>query len=233
MSNLSPDGRALVTRARGALRASEEDRVRVSASLRAKLGAAALPVALAPQTAAALPLSTKPAWLALASKVLLGAGIVAGVAYVATFEPKQDEPPRRMPPAPLVMPVAPATPPPAPIATAPAASGAQSPAAPPRTPPAAARPPDRLAQEVAILSRATRELRSGRAQAALKSIEEHQRRFPAGLLSEERRAAKAQALCALGRIAEAKAELSRLANPQSPNAARARQMCDARSQPSR
>jgi hypothetical protein len=87
---------------------------------------------------------------------------------------------------------------------------------------------DRLAQEVALLARATSSLHAGRPADALKALDEYQRRFPKGLLTEERRAARAQALCSLGRQSEAASELARLA-PQSPAAARAKQVCDARS----
>jgi hypothetical protein len=84
---------------------------------------------------------------------------------------------------------------------------------------------DRLAEEVALLSRATKALRAGRAAEALRALDEHQSKFPRGALSEERRAAKAEALCSLGRVREGRAELGRLA-PQSPAAARAKQVCD-------
>jgi hypothetical protein len=81
---------------------------------------------------------------------------------------------------------------------------------------------------VALLARATSSLHAGRPADALKVLDEYQRRFPKGLLAEERRAARAQALCSLGRQSEAETELARLA-PQSLAAARARQACDARS----
>ena len=84
---------------------------------------------------------------------------------------------------------------------------------------------DGLAQEVALLTRATSDLRAGRAADALKALDEHQRKFPNGVLSVERRAARAQALCSLKRVSEGRAELTRLA-PQSPAAARAKQVCD-------
>ena len=87
---------------------------------------------------------------------------------------------------------------------------------------------DRLAQEVALLARATSNLHAGRPADALKVLDEYQHRFPRGLLSQERRAAKAQALCALGRQTEAQVELSRLASG-SISAARAKQVCDAHS----
>lgn len=84
-----------------------------------------------------------------------------------------------------------------------------------------------LAEEVAILSRAGAELHAGRPSAALASLSEHQRRFPAGVLSQERSAARIQALCALGRTAEAKTELARLGrtSPNSPLESRARKSC--------
>jgi hypothetical protein len=81
---------------------------------------------------------------------------------------------------------------------------------------------------VVLLSRATTALRAGRAVEALKALDEHQSRFPRGALGEERRAAKAQALCSLGRMSEGRAELARLA-PESPALARAKQVCDSRS----
>jgi hypothetical protein len=85
---------------------------------------------------------------------------------------------------------------------------------------------DQLALEVALLSRATSALRAGRASDALKALDEHKRKFPEGFLTIERRAARAQALCALKRVSEGRAELARLA-PQSPAAARTKQVCDA------
>jgi hypothetical protein len=83
-----------------------------------------------------------------------------------------------------------------------------------------------LASEVAILSHATRELHAGRATEALKSLDEYHRKFPKGLLSEEQCAARAQALCALGRFDEANTKLAGL-SPQSPLAVRAKQFCGA------
>jgi hypothetical protein len=75
-----------------------------------------------------------------------------------------------------------------------------------------------------LLSRATSDLHRGNAADALKVLNEHGREFPNGLLSEERRGARAQALCLLGRTSEARAELAHL-TPQSPAAARAQQVC--------
>jgi hypothetical protein len=88
-------------------------------------------------------------------------------------------------------------------------------------------PGDSLAQEVAILSRASAKLHGGQPAAALGVLAEHQRRFPRGVLAQERIAARVQALCALGRVGEAKSELRRLSkvSPNSPHEARARKAC--------
>jgi hypothetical protein len=66
----------------------------------------------------------------------------------------------------------------------------------------------------------------------LKVLDEYQRKFPNGLLALERSAARAQALCALGRHSDAQVELSRLPS-QSPAVARAKQVCDASSEAKR
>ena len=93
--------------------------------------------------------------------------------------------------------------------------------------PLRARSADSLAEEVAILSQASAELHAGRPAAALKALEEHRRKFPRGVLAQERTSARIQALCALGRTKEAQSELARLArtSPNSPHVARARKAC--------
>ena len=90
-----------------------------------------------------------------------------------------------------------------------------------------ARAQSSLSEEIALLSRAETDLHAGRPENALRSLDEHERRFPHGTLEPERIAARAQALCALGRFAEAQAPLEQLARtaPHSPNEERARQAC--------
>jgi outer membrane protein assembly factor BamD (BamD/ComL family) len=87
--------------------------------------------------------------------------------------------------------------------------------------------PDSLPEEVRLLSKAEQQLSAGRADDALRTLGEHERRFPGGVLAEERLAARVQALCALGRLAEARADLARLAHayPQSAHLDRARKFC--------
>lgn len=78
-----------------------------------------------------------------------------------------------------------------------------------------------------LLSRASAELHAARPAAALEALDEHERKFPKGVLRQERAAARVKALCALGRLEEARAELARLtrAAPGSPHAARAAEAC--------
>jgi hypothetical protein len=94
----------------------------------------------------------------------------------------------------------------------------------PAATPSSRRPADRLAEEVAILSRAETELHAGRYAGALRVLEEHQRKFPRGTLSQERTAARIRALCGLGRTSEANAALARL-SPGSLHEGPAREAC--------
>lgn len=88
------------------------------------------------------------------------------------------------------------------------------------------RPRDSLSEEVAILTRAERELHSGRAESALRLLSEHERKYRNGKLAEERTAARIQALCALGRVTEANALMTRL-SPESLHGEPARRACAA------
>jgi len=164
----------------------------------------------------------------LVTSLTVGAALVGGVAFLA-LGPKAPTPVSAATEAPLPPAVAGQTMAPPVEAQALPAPEPALPAKPQVEPQAPAqRPQDRLAQEVALLSRATSDLRAGRAGAALKSLDEHQRKFPNGMLAVERRAVRAQALCTLKRVSEGRAEISLLA-PQSPAAGRAKQLCDAAS----
>jgi hypothetical protein len=92
---------------------------------------------------------------------------------------------------------------------------------------AARQVPDFLPEEVRLLSRAEQQINDGLATDALKTLGEHERRFPTGALAEERMAARVQAMCALGRTAEAQSDLTMLtrAYPQSSYLERARRVC--------
>jgi hypothetical protein len=92
---------------------------------------------------------------------------------------------------------------------------------------AASSPSDSLPEEVRLLSKAEQQLGAGHADQALSTLSEHERRFPAGALAEERLAVRVQSLCALGRVSEAKAELAKVArtHPGSSLFDRARRFC--------
>jgi hypothetical protein len=198
---LSPEARALIDVGRSAQRGSPADRARIEAALRARLGPEALPAA--DSGARTLGLARGYALTGVA----IGVCALAGVALWALH------PHAHAPAAPPAL----AAPGHVPIATAPVLEA----------PVVAAQPlqQDRTAQEVALLARATRELRAGHAGKALKALDEHARRFPNGVLSEERRSARAQALCALGRRSEGRGEVAQLP-ADSPAAARATQACE-------
>jgi hypothetical protein len=226
MAPLSPRGRDLIQAGRRALRPTVADRERIEVALRSKLGAQAVPLESPP----VLP-RLRTGWPfvhgAVATLGLLGGGLFFALdarvkpspAPITQVSPQQSLPVEARSPR-----------------TDSAHKGVDpseepAPSSSTRTRPLHPRS-DRLAQEVALMSRATTALRAGRADEALRVLAVHQQRFLSGLLKEERLAAKAQALCLLGRVREGRAELSRLA-PESPTASRAREVCDTASrQPS-
>jgi hypothetical protein len=88
---------------------------------------------------------------------------------------------------------------------------------------------DSLAPELALLREARTALDRHDPQTALSLLDRHAQRYPAGTLQQEQLAARARALCALGRAAEAAAtarELARVA-PGSPYLASVRAACGA------
>jgi hypothetical protein len=215
--DLSSHAQSLLREGRAALAPSDADRLRNLEGLRAKLGDAAV---LGDAGASAAP-SIVPAL----SAVVVALGVAGGVLWYAFRDAAPVERPAASAVAPVVAPL--------PAAPEPRAEPEPEPAAPateaaPR--PSASGRRSTLAQEVALMSRAAASLQAGRAAEALKTLEEHQQKFPGGVLSEERLAARVQALCALGRRAQAEAELARLVrtSPRSPQVVRARQACDAK-----
>lgn len=225
MSPLSPKGQALVRAGQRAYQPTDADRERLLHQLRSQLGDAALPADMSTVAAAATASSTM--W-PLISTIVVGVGILGGVALYAWQRPAGPSPVPETKTAPVAMPQA-IEPETAPADEQATDSAAALPAVDPSALPASSafRPRDRLSAEVAILSRATRDLRAGRPADALKALDEYRRKFPKGLLGDEHRAARAQTLCALGRFDEANAKLAGLA-PKSPLAVRAREFCAAR-----
>jgi hypothetical protein len=203
MTDLNPDAKELVRAGRAALRPKAGDRERVLGALLPRLGAG-VAVATASATAAA-PAKATP--LLKASALLVGVGMVGGGLYL-TLSPER---PAAKVEVPAVVQPAPAPPAPVNRVTESVTPAEPQPVPAQKQSPAPSRSADNLAQEVAILSRAGSELHAGRPAAALQALDEHRRKFPSGVLAQERTAARIQALCALGRKIEAEAELGRLA----------------------
>jgi hypothetical protein len=222
VNELGPEAAALVKAGRKGLRPTVADRERVFRELSGRIAAGDLPTG-APAPAAP---SAGVGWSTIS---LIVVGLAVGGAVL--FERTRERPTRPVPAAaqpsvatapPPVVPVV--EEPPAPAAPA-LPEHAPSPAAPePERTVGPRRPSDRLAEEVAILSRAETELHAGRFAGALRLLAEHEREFPRGTLVQERVAAKIHALCGMGRTAEAQTELSRL-SPGSLQEGRARQAC--------
>jgi hypothetical protein len=224
MAALNPKAQAVVQAGRGGFRPAAGDRERLEALIDARLAA----VAPSPAVRPVRPLRAGGG--SFMPQLAIGVALVGGAAFL-TLRPKPGAPPpvtaslgALLSSAP-VQPVEPAN------AVEPEqavvdSTDSKGPVEPPPVAPPHTR--DRLALEVALLSRAMSDLRSGRAADALRLLDEHQRKFPQGVLGVERRGARAQALCSLKRVAEGRAELARLA-PQSPAAGRAKQVCDAAS----
>jgi hypothetical protein len=107
----------------------------------------------------------------------------------------------------------------APLPADPGSSGASAPARP--------RESDTLAREVRILREARAELKGGKPEDALSLLDRHAKLHPRGALAEEQLAARALALCALGRAAEARAVVVRLERiaPRSPQLPKIRSAC--------
>jgi hypothetical protein len=241
MSDLSPEAEDLVRAAKRADRPSEADRERVLHALQGRLGDAAVLGDGRTQPAAggggSVIHSTMSRWILAALAGIGGGALFFGLRL--EHGPATPSPRALAATSAGVVVVAPVT------EAAPLASDAPAPEAAlptePSAPAGAGRPShaldghpapsaamrDGLSDEVAILSRAETELHAGRFESALKALDEHERRFPRGALTEERTAARIQALCALGRTAEADAQLARLARstPHSPHEERARQAC--------
>lgn len=223
MAELGPDAQALVRAGRGALKPSAADRERVARALHSRIGSSAT---------ASNGGSTVAASHGLRAKLfaVVGTGAVVGAALIAwSVSTRRAE---VTPPAvavPLVVPAAPVVVPniePAPVVSATPPTPVEALPVEPRAV-ATRRASGRLAEEVAILSRAEKELHAGRPSSALAVLEEHRQKFPNGELAQERIAARVHALCALGRVADAEAALARLrrVSPGSPQEGRAREAC--------
>ncbi len=233
MAELKPDKDALLRAGRAAFRPHAADRDRVRQSLARTLGESTLLEGSQPPRVTK---SVAPRLL-LQHWVLAGVGaLTLGTALVVTASPWKTTAPAVPPAAPSIPVSEPLSSPPAVPSLSNADDGAREP---PRaeTPTVARRlgvrpaiehaSSDSLPEEVHLLSRAEQQLNAGQADEALSTLGEHERRFPHGALAEERMAARVQSLCALGRVAEARADLARFARayPRSAHLDHARAFC--------
>jgi len=222
MSELSREAQALIRDGHAVLRPTGGDRARVAAALAGRLAPGALLVAKEASAAGAKAV----AWSKIGAAVA-GVGLV--VAGATTWLTQSSDPaasaPSQAPRTTVVPPVAVPASPPAIVAPSPEPEAIAPEAAP--APVRKQSASDRFAEEVAMLSKAATALRAGRAAESLALLDAHRRKFPGSRLVEEERAARAQALCALGNRSEAAAEISRLERvaPQSPHLARIKRAC--------
>lgn len=226
MASLTPDGEDLVEAGRAVLRATDGDLERIQAVLAQRLGPGTF--SAAPHVTA--PVASHGALLKLALLAAVATTLGGGAVLLSSRGAQVDS--VREQPLVLTAATAPGVSTPKSSATAAVPSDLgplRRPEAVPSTklPPRPAVGEGTLAEEVALLSRASSAFRGGRPAEALEVLAQHQRQFPSGALSQERAAARIQALCALGRLKQAEAELDRFTKawPSSPLEARARRSC--------
>lgn len=225
MGSLNGDANQVVRAGRSALRATGADRERIERALAARLGPHAFP----PNTAVTS--SVRLLTLRVIAGAAVGACVIGGAFYASSTRTNEGitasvAPTSRQLENPVNPPTMAANPAPTAEGEQPSPPPSIVPAEPTSSSPASApRRQDGLTQEVALLSRAVAALNAGRAGEALATLNEHQRQFPRGILGAERQAAKAQALCSLGRLSQGRAELAHL-SPKSTAASRAKQVCD-------
>lgn len=250
--SLSPEDEDLLASARVGLEPTSDDKKRVRGAIAAHVGlaaslsstAGAAGAGAASTTGTTVAAASSAGGLGKITMVLAALAITAGVG-VGGFVATRPEVPR----APVAAPVETTSPPvlgPAPVERAPLAATPPVPSAtseertgpkaPPKVPPHATvsvtstAPPaneSSLSVETHLVRDATAALQRGDAAGALAALEDHARRFPHGVLAEERDAQRVLALCALGRTSEAKSRASRFAeqHPRSALTGKVRGSC--------
>ncbi len=253
--DLGPEARGLFARARGDLAPREDDRRRVEKALAARLGvavgsavavtavtsvakgAAGASMSAGPVAGASVGLFGTGKWV-IAMVALAGIGVGGASIYRArTALPppvavaRTTAPTSAMTTATTAIEVAP-PPSPAPsaeiVATAEPAESAVPFSEIVATPKGAPKQPTgSVAEEAKLIRDANAALHGGNAAAALGLLDEHMKKFPSGVLSEERSAVRIFALCALGRVGQAQGESVRFLkwHPNSPFAKSIRESC--------
>lgn len=154
------------------------------------------------------------AWAAVGGALLVGlvvARVAIGDVRADPPEPDRTERVAKAPEPTVHEPTAPAVEPAPEVETEPEV---ESPHLTPPTPTTRARPQpkpvavvppeDALKAELALVSAAKQQLRGGQVEAALRSLDDHARKFANGQLAEERDELRVEALCVLGRTDEAR-----------------------------
>ena len=231
MSELGPDTRALLDAARDAHDPSLDDRSRIRGKIATRIGAAAF------ATTAALTASSSTARAAAKlgiGVVVGGALLIVGAWWRSGHEPSPPPPVQThaiAAPAPSPPPVVDLDPAPVPVeslASIPQPTTEKR-ALPAPSPVTTEKAQSTLDAELTLLRDAKKALNDGDSSRALSILDEHQRKFPDGILAEERASTRVLALCAAGKTSDARAAAQDfLAKyPRSPSAPRIRASCGA------
>jgi hypothetical protein len=250
MTDLSPQSRSIVDDGRSALAPTGDERRRMRAAIAARLAVTA--VVAAPATAAAATaggtsaaggtVAASSSSLAGILKLTLVAGVVGAGGTATWIAVSDDEPAHIEAPAPAE-PTAPRpsgvrrdrvasppiAPPPAPVPQPESSPAPLHPKPAPETAPEPA-PARLLAEEVRLLAPARQAVRHGDPSAALLALELYEEKHPDGQLAQEATLLRAEALCQLGRPAEATRILGRVRarNPDAPGLAAVEASCGRR-----
>lgn len=228
-SELGPDARSLLDAARDAHDPTAADRTRVKGKVAARIGAAAFGTTIAVTATSSTARTAAKVGIAAA---VGGALLLAGFWWKSSHEPVATTPVENKPAvaatAPAPPPVVTDTTPAIPVESlAPVPTVAEKKVVAPA--PAQADPQSTLDAELALLTSAKKAINDSDPTRSLAILDEHQRKYPDGILAEERASTRVFALCAANRTAEAKTSAQDfLAKyPRSPSAPRVRASCGA------
>jgi len=222
----SEDMQSLLDAARDAHDPTAADRARVKSRVAARIGAGAF------ATTAAVTATSSTARAAVKAGIaaVVGGTILAGgLWWKSSHEPVPAPPPQKAPV--VVLPPPPPTPtidttPGVPVESLAPVPTVEKRVATPQ-PVVQDSPQSTLEAELALLRDAKKALDDGNATRSLAILDEHQRKFPSGVLVEERASTRVLALCAAGRTAEARTSAHDFLQqyPRSPSAPRVRGSC--------
>jgi hypothetical protein len=202
MKSLDPDCRRIIDDASRADVPSADAEARIWQGLQGQLSRPLPPTARAAQEALAAA-KLQPALAGASFKLMIGVlsvGLLAlGVALVVLLA--------RGPRTLGVPPPSPPSPASSAVVSTPLAPTVEAIAPPPQ--PGAAAASSSLLEETRLLAAAQRELQRAAPEDALRVLDLHARRFSAGVLEQEREAARVLALCALGRLDQARSTRQR------------------------